>query len=52
MLPSQKVKLLVRILRKRLPTLGALEATYIAYQIVEALDKADSKSQVNEPTQS
>jgi hypothetical protein len=41
---AQKVKIVVKILRKKNPALTALEATHVAFLVVESLEKAESEA--------
>lgn len=45
MTQEQKVKIVVKALRKKFPSLSAIEATYAAYTIIEALEKAETKDE-------
>lgn len=42
----EKVKIVAKILRKKFSSVSALEATHVAYTIVEALEKIIDKDKV------
>ena len=46
MTQHEKVKIVVKMLKKRFPALTSLEATHVAYTVIEALDKVEAEEQL------